>query len=67
MKRNNLPIGPLVWVVLALPAADTPLPESARAMDANGNDRIDEGEAGGALRNGFALIDANGDGALSGA
>ena len=52
---------------LALPAADTPLPGNASAMDTNGNGRIERGEADGALRNGFALIDANGDGALSGA
>ncbi|MEE8348412.1 MAG: MBL fold metallo-hydrolase [Acidobacteriota bacterium] len=52
---------------LALPAADTPLPENAQEMDVSGNGRIERSEAGGALRNGFALIDANGDGALSGA
>jgi glyoxylase-like metal-dependent hydrolase (beta-lactamase superfamily II) len=52
---------------LALPAADTPLPGNASSMDSNGNGRIEQGEADGALRNGFALIDANGDGVLSGA
>jgi glyoxylase-like metal-dependent hydrolase (beta-lactamase superfamily II) len=52
---------------LALPVADTPLPGNVRTMDSNGNGRIEQGKADGALLNGFALIDANGDGALSGA
>ena len=52
---------------LALPPADTPLPENAQAMDRNGNGRIEEDEAGGNFQNNFAFFDANSDGALSGA
>ena len=52
---------------LALPPASTPLPAPAAAADANRNGRIERGEAAGALADQFALHDANGDGALSGA
>jgi glyoxylase-like metal-dependent hydrolase (beta-lactamase superfamily II) len=52
---------------LALPPADTPLPESAQAMDRNGNGRIEGDEADGNFQNNFAFFDANADGALSGA
>jgi len=52
---------------LALPQANTPLPATAAAVDANRNGRIERSEATGALAQQFALYDANGDGALSGA
>jgi glyoxylase-like metal-dependent hydrolase (beta-lactamase superfamily II) len=52
---------------LALPPASTPLPAAAAAADANRNGRIERGEASGALADQFALHDADGDGALSGA
>lgn len=52
---------------LALPPASTPLPAAAAATDANRNGRIERSEAAGALAEQFALHDANGDGALSGA
>lgn len=52
---------------LALPPASTPLPERAAAADANGNGRIERGEARGPLANQFDLHDANGDDALDGA
>jgi glyoxylase-like metal-dependent hydrolase (beta-lactamase superfamily II) len=52
---------------LRLPDASTPLPANAASADANRNGRIERGEAQGALQQQFALYDANGDGALSGA
>lgn len=52
---------------LALPVASTPLPAAAAASDGNRNGRIERGEASGALAHQFALHDADGDGALSGA
>jgi len=52
---------------LQLPPARTPLGEAARAMDANGNGRVERAEASGNLQAQFALYDADGDGALSGA
>ena len=52
---------------LAMPPADTPLPENARKQDANGNGRIEMTEAQGNLSTQFALYDADRDGALSGA
>jgi glyoxylase-like metal-dependent hydrolase (beta-lactamase superfamily II) len=52
---------------LGLPPANTPLPESAAALDANGNGKIEQGEAKGQLQSLFALHDANKDAALSGA
>ena len=52
---------------LEMPPAATPLPQNARAQDANGNGRIEESEAQGNIKNQFAMYDANRDGALSGA
>lgn len=52
---------------LAMPPANTPLPQNARAQDTNGNGRIEEAEAQGNIKSQFALVDANKDGALSGA
>jgi glyoxylase-like metal-dependent hydrolase (beta-lactamase superfamily II) len=52
---------------LGMPPATTPLPESAAAMDRNGNGRLERGEARGGLANSFALYDADRDGVLSGA
>src|SRR5262245_36945120 len=52
---------------LAMPPADTPLPQNVRAQDANGNGRIEESEAQGNIKAQFAMYDANRDGALSGA
>jgi glyoxylase-like metal-dependent hydrolase (beta-lactamase superfamily II) len=52
---------------LAMPPANTPLPQNARAQDRNGNGRIDQDEAQGNLQVQFALYDADRDGALSGA
>ena len=52
---------------LALPSADTPLSDAAAALDANGNGQIEESEASGNLAGQFALIDADGDGMLTGA
>lgn len=52
---------------LAMPPANTPLPQNARAQDTNGNGRIEQAEAQGNIKNQFALYDANSDGALSGA
>lgn len=52
---------------LALPSGDTPLSDAAAALDANGNGQIEESEASGNLAGQFALIDADGDGMLTGA
>jgi glyoxylase-like metal-dependent hydrolase (beta-lactamase superfamily II) len=52
---------------LAMPPAGTPLPQNARAQDANSNGRIEANEAQGALKTQFALYDADRDGVLSGA
>lgn len=52
---------------LAMPPADTPLPQNVRAQDTNGNGRIETLEAQGNLKAQFALYDADRDGALSGA
>jgi glyoxylase-like metal-dependent hydrolase (beta-lactamase superfamily II) len=52
---------------LGMPPASTPLPESAAALDANKNGKVEQGEAKGQLQSLFALHDANNDGALSGA
>jgi len=50
-----------------MPPADTPLPQQVRAQDANGNGRIEAGEAQGNIKAQFDLYDANKDGVLSGA
>src|SRR5688500_7499030 len=52
---------------IAMPPANTPLPQNARMQDANGNGRIEQAEATGNFQNLFGLYDANKDGALSGA
>ena len=52
---------------IAMPPADTPLPQNVRAQDANGNGRIEAAEAQGNIKAQFELYDANKDGALSGA
>ena len=52
---------------LGMPPVVTPLPESARAMDGNGDGRIELSEAQGGFENNFRLYDANADGRLSGA
>ena len=52
---------------LAMPPATTPLPQNAKAQDANGNGRIEQSEAQGNLQAQFALYDQDRDGALSGA
>jgi glyoxylase-like metal-dependent hydrolase (beta-lactamase superfamily II) len=52
---------------LAVPAGNLPLPENARAMDANKNGRIERSEATGNLQSTFAATDANRDEALTGA
>ena len=52
---------------LAMPPADTPLPQNARAQDANGNGQIEAAEAQGNIKTQFALYDANRDNVLSGA
>jgi glyoxylase-like metal-dependent hydrolase (beta-lactamase superfamily II) len=52
---------------IAMPPADTPLPQAVRAQDANGNGRIEAGEAQGNIKAQFDLYDANKDGVLSGA
>jgi glyoxylase-like metal-dependent hydrolase (beta-lactamase superfamily II) len=52
---------------IAMPPSDTPLPQSVRARDANGNGRIERSEAEGTLKAQFDLYDANQDGSLSGA
>lgn len=53
--------------LLAVPPADTPLPQNLRAQDANGNGRIERAEAQGQLAAIFEAYDANDDGAISGA
>jgi glyoxylase-like metal-dependent hydrolase (beta-lactamase superfamily II) len=53
--------------LLALPAATTPLPQNLRGQDANGNGRIERGEAQAQVAASFEFYDADGDGAVSGA
>src|SRR5690348_326854 len=52
---------------IAMPPADTPLPANARALDKNGDGKIEPYEAQGNLKTMFALYDANHDGVLNGA
>jgi glyoxylase-like metal-dependent hydrolase (beta-lactamase superfamily II) len=52
---------------LGMPPPSTPLPESAAALDANKNGKIEQSEAKGQLQSLFALHDANHDGSLNGA
>ena len=53
--------------LIAVPAASTPLPQNLRAQDANGNGRIERGEAQAPVAASFDFYDADGDGSLSGA
>jgi glyoxylase-like metal-dependent hydrolase (beta-lactamase superfamily II) len=52
---------------LAMPPADTPLPQNARTQDRNANGQIEQEEAQGNLQAQFALYDQDRNGALSGA
>jgi glyoxylase-like metal-dependent hydrolase (beta-lactamase superfamily II) len=52
---------------LAMPPATTALPQNLRGQDTNGNGAIEESEAQGNLKAQFALYDADGNGAISGA
>jgi len=52
---------------IAMPPANTPLPQNVRSQDSNGNGQIELQEAQGNLKALFSLYDANKDGALSGA
>jgi glyoxylase-like metal-dependent hydrolase (beta-lactamase superfamily II) len=52
---------------IAMPPAETLLPQNVRAQDSNGNGRIEAAEAQGNIKAQFDLYDANKDGALSGA
>ena len=53
--------------LLAMPPATTVLPQNLRAQDANGNGRIERGEAQGQVAAVFDLYDADGDGVVNGA
>ena len=53
--------------LLELPPAGTALPQNLQAQDANGNGRIERGEAQGNVSALFDLYDADGNGTLSGA
>jgi glyoxylase-like metal-dependent hydrolase (beta-lactamase superfamily II) len=52
---------------VAMPAANTPLPQAAKAQDTNGNGQIEQAEARGQMQTLFNLYDANKDGVLTGA
>ena len=52
---------------IAMPPANTALPQNVRAQDTNGNGRIEREEAQGNVRSQFELYDANNDGVLTGA
>jgi len=52
---------------IAMPAENTPLPQTAKVQDTNGNGQIERAEARGQLQTLFDLYDANKDGVLSGA
>jgi glyoxylase-like metal-dependent hydrolase (beta-lactamase superfamily II) len=52
---------------LAMPPANTALPQNARAQDLNGNGAIERDEAQGNLQTQFALYDEDRNGSLSGA
>jgi glyoxylase-like metal-dependent hydrolase (beta-lactamase superfamily II) len=52
---------------IALPPANTPLPQNVRAQDTNMNGSIEASEAQGNLKTMFAMYDVNKDGMLSGA
>src|SRR5215467_7830961 len=52
---------------IAMPPADTPLPQNVRSQDANGNGRIERSEADGNLKAQFDLYDADRSDSLTGA
>ncbi len=52
---------------IAMPPADTPLPQNVRTQDTNGNGRIELSEAQGNIKAQFELYDVNHDGVLTGA
>ena len=52
---------------IAMPSANTPLPQNVRVQDTNDNGRIEQAEAQGNIKAQFDLYDADKDGALSGA
>jgi len=52
---------------LAMPPANTPLPDNMRSQDANGNGRLERSEADGRTQALFDAYDADGNGSLSGA
>jgi len=52
---------------IAMPPANTPLPQNVRAQDTNGDGRIEQSEAQGNIKGQFDLYDANHDGVLTGA
>src|SRR5437762_9246648 len=52
---------------IAMPPANTALPQNVRAQDTNGNGRIEQSEAQGNIKAQFELYDANHDGVLTGA
>jgi glyoxylase-like metal-dependent hydrolase (beta-lactamase superfamily II) len=52
---------------IAMPPANTPLPQNVKAQDTNGNGRIERSEAQGNIQAMFDLYDFDKDGSLSGA
>jgi glyoxylase-like metal-dependent hydrolase (beta-lactamase superfamily II) len=52
---------------LAMPPANTPLPDNMRSQDANGNGRLERSEADSRTQALFDAYDADGNGSLSGA
>jgi glyoxylase-like metal-dependent hydrolase (beta-lactamase superfamily II) len=52
---------------IAMPPANTPLPQNVKAQDTNGNGKIEQAEAQGNIKAMFDLYDVDKDGALSGA
>jgi glyoxylase-like metal-dependent hydrolase (beta-lactamase superfamily II) len=52
---------------IAMPPANTPLPQNVKAQDTNGDGRIEPSEAQGNLKTMFSMYDTNKDGSLSGA
>jgi len=52
---------------IAMPPANTPLPNNVKAQDTNGNGTIEASEAQGQIKALFTLYDMNGDGMLNGA
>src|ERR1051325_3754709 len=52
---------------IAMPPANTPLPQNVKAQDTNGDGKIQSSEAQGNTKSQFELYDANKDGVLTGA